>query len=134
MAHAEENCNWLQMRLGLDEVELKKMVLRLPAVLGYSYEDNIEPSLAKLQERLGLDEAQLKTMVLRLPAVVQGYSYEDNIEPSLAKLHKWLGLDEVELKKVVLRRPVGGGLELRGQPRAVAGEAAGAAGAGARRS
>jgi mTERF domain-containing protein len=80
------------------------VVLWLPAVLGYSYDDNLEPSLAKLQERLGLKEPELKKVVLRHPAVL-GYSYEDNLEPSLAKLQERLGLKEPELKTVVLALP-----------------------------
>jgi mTERF domain-containing protein len=104
VARAEENCDWLQTRLGLDEAELKRVVMKWPPVLGLSYEDNLEPSLAKLQERLGLKEAELKKVVLRLPSVL-GYSYEDNLEPSLAKLQERLGLSEPELKKVVLSLP-----------------------------
>eukprot|EP01050_Picozoa_sp_SAG11_P020883 SAG11_NODE_3606_length_2343_cov_2.716132_2_plen_186_part_00 len=69
----------LQVRLGLSEVELKRVVLRLPTVLGLSYEGDIEPTLARLQARLGLSEVELKKVVLRLPTVL-GLSYEGNIE------------------------------------------------------
>jgi mTERF domain-containing protein len=96
----------LEKRLGLDEAQLKTaLVLRLPAVLGYSYEDNIEPSLAKLQERLGLDEVELTTMLLRLPSVV-GYSYEDNLEPKLDHLQLELGLTLDALHELLLKNPL----------------------------
>eukprot|EP01050_Picozoa_sp_SAG11_P022673 SAG11_NODE_4347_length_1938_cov_6.660685_2_plen_129_part_00 len=80
-----------QERLGLSKAELKKVVLRLPQVLGYSYEGNTEPTLARLQGRLDLSEAELKKVVLRHPPMLN-YSYEGNIEPTLARLQEWLGL------------------------------------------
>ena len=43
------------------------MVL-LPAVLGFSVENNVAPKLEWLQQRLNLDEAQLKKVVLRFPS------------------------------------------------------------------
>ena len=55
--------DWLQMRL-LDDAGLRKTVLRLPAVLGYSVEDNLAPKLDWLQSRLDLDDAGLRKMVL----------------------------------------------------------------------
>jgi len=101
---AADSCDKLQQRLDLGEVELKKIVLQLPQVLGYSYEANIEPSLAALQRRLDLSEAELKKIVLKLPPVL-GCSYEANIEPSLAALQRRLDLSEAELKKIVLGKP-----------------------------
>ena len=53
-------CDWLQSSLDLSDAELKKVVLRLPAVLSYSVETNLAPRLDWLQNRLDLDAAQLK--------------------------------------------------------------------------
>ena len=50
--------------LGLSEGELRKVVVTCSPVLGYSYEANVEPSLAKLQGRLGLSEAELRKVVV----------------------------------------------------------------------
>ena len=36
---------WLQTRLDLDDVQLKRMVLALPQLLIYSIEDNLAPKL-----------------------------------------------------------------------------------------
>jgi len=103
-ARAGNTCDSLQSRLSLSEPELKKVVLGLPSVLGFSYEANIAPSLAALQSRLALSEVELKKVVLRLPPVL-GYSFEANIAPSLAALQSRLSLSEPELKKVVLGLP-----------------------------
>jgi mTERF domain-containing protein len=80
-------------------------VLGLPSVLGYSYEDNLKPSLAKLQERLGLSEPELKKVVLGLPTVL-GLSYEDNLEPKLDHLQLELGLTLDALRELVLKNPL----------------------------
>ena len=100
---ATERCDDLQQRLDLSEAELKRVVLRLPSVLGYSFA-NLEPKLAALQQRLGLSEAELKKVVLGRPTTL-GNSFEESLEPSLAALQQRLGLSEAELKKVVLGLP-----------------------------
>ena len=97
-------CDALQGQLGLSDPELRKVVMRLPSVLGLSFEANIEPSLAKLQGRLGLSQAELRKLVVAVPSVL-GLSFEANIEPSLAKLQGRLGLSQAELRKVVMRMP-----------------------------
>ena len=70
---AEATFGELKQRLRLSEDELKKVILRQPSVLGYSYENKLSPSLTSLQQRLSLSDAQLKKVVLSLPAVL-GYS------------------------------------------------------------
>jgi len=94
----------LQARLGLSEAQLQKVVVALPAVLGYNFESNVEPSLAKLQARLGLSEAQLQKVVVTLPAVLS-LNFESNIEPKLDFLQAELDLSLDALRGRVLRRP-----------------------------
>ena len=86
-------------------MELKKVVLRTPTVLGYSYEGNIKPSLAKLQERLGLSEVELKKVVLGQPTVLS-LSYEGNLELMLDHLQSELGLALDALRELVLKNPL----------------------------
>jgi hypothetical protein len=104
LSRAAGQCEALQVRLGLSEAQLQKVVVALPSTLALSFESNIEPSLAKLQARLGLSEAQLQKVVVALPAVL-GYSFESNIKPSLAKLQARLRLSEAQLQKVVVALP-----------------------------
>jgi hypothetical protein len=52
----------LQEQLGLDDAELKIIVERHPAVLGYSFSP-AHKNLAQLQEHLGLDAAELKSLL-----------------------------------------------------------------------
>ena len=94
----------VQAQLGLSESELKKVVLRQPAIMSCSFEGNIKPTLDALQVQLGLSESELKKVVLLLPAIM-GCSFEGNIKPTLDALQAQLGLSESELKKVVLHQP-----------------------------
>jgi len=118
---ANEKCDALQARLGLSEAQLQKVVVTLPAVLGLSFESNVEPSLAKLQARLGLSEAQLQKVVVTLPAVLS-YSFESNLEPKLGFLQAELVLSVDVLREKVLRLPasLGYSLERRYRPRLAA--------------
>ena len=103
-AQADERCSWLQSSLDLSDAELKKVVMRFPALLGYSVEDNMAPKLDWLQDRLNLDAAQLKKMVLSLPQLLS-LSVEDNMEPKLQWLQTRFHLDDAGLKMMVLRLP-----------------------------
>merc|ERR1712070_164396 len=74
----------LQKRLRLsDEEQLRKLVLRLPAVLGYSFKANLEPKLAYLEHELGISRGKVRDRVLRMPALL-GYSIEKRYAPRLA--------------------------------------------------
>ena len=101
-SNIEPKIDWLQSRLDLDAVQLRKIVLQ-PRVLGYNIEDNIAPKLDWLQKRLALDAGQLRKIV-RLPAVL-GYGVEDNMAPKLDWLQGRLDLDEEELKRLVVAHP-----------------------------
>ena len=101
---ADETRSSVQQLLGLSEAEVRKLVLRQPAVLGYSVEENVRPTVAALRSLLGLSEAEVRKLVLTLPAVL-GYSIEENVRPTVAALRSLLGLSEAEVRKVVLRLP-----------------------------
>ncbi len=76
----EPKLDWLQQRLDLDDVQLRKMVLTLPGLLVYSVEDNLEPKLAYLEREIGLSRPELREHVLRIPAIL-AYSLDKRHRP-----------------------------------------------------
>ena len=54
----------LQQLLGLSEAEVRKLVLALPSVLGFSIEENVRPTVAALRSLLGLSEAEVRKLSL----------------------------------------------------------------------
>ena len=117
-ARAGNICDLLQSQLSLSEPELKKVVLRHPAVLNYSYEATIVPSLAALQSRLSLSEPELKKVVLGLPSVL-GFRFEVNIALTLAFMETAFHLapDELRDRVVAILPLLSYSLELRYRPR-----------------
>ena len=55
----EQNLEWLQQCLNLDDAKVSKMIHRLPILLDYSVGDNLEPKPEWLQQRLNLDDAEV---------------------------------------------------------------------------
>ena len=79
-AQADQLCSWLQSSLDLSDAELKRVVMRFPALLSYSGEDNLAPKLAYLEREIGLSRPELREHVLRIPAIV-GYSLDKRYRP-----------------------------------------------------
>ena len=103
-ATVEPKLVWLQSRLDLDDARLRKILLLLPRVLGFSVENNLAPTLDWLQKRLDLDEEELKKMVVAFPALL-GLSVEDNMAPKLDWLQKRLDLDDAGVRRLILALP-----------------------------
>jgi len=93
----------VQEHLELSDAELRKMVLREPQIIGYSFESNIKPTLAAVQEHLELSDAELRKMVLSMLAII-GYSFEANNKPKLGWLQDSLGLDKKQLLLLVQKQ------------------------------
>jgi hypothetical protein len=70
-----EKLNPLQALLDLDAAELKKVVLRLPAVLSLNHDGLAGGETRPVQARLVLNAAELKKVELRHPAVM-GYNHD----------------------------------------------------------
>ena len=73
----------MQGHLGLSDDELRKMVLNLPSIIGYSFEGNIKPKFDWLQQALGLDSAQLVEL-LQMERALLGMSLDKSLVPNLA--------------------------------------------------
>ena len=83
----------------MDDEGLCKLVMRLPAVLDYSIEDNLEPKLVwLLGERLLLDDKSLSLVIQRLPALFC-YNIETNNEPAIHFYEEDCVLDRMPREK-----------------------------------
>ena len=96
--------NILQQRLQLDDISLKKLIIRTPSILMASLDGNLEPKLHYLQTKLSLDDDTLRKFVLTCPSVL-ACSIEENIEVKLDWLQERLVLDEKRLAKLITSFP-----------------------------
>ena len=76
----ESNCAWLQRRLGLDAVQLARVVVASPRLLYLSVDDNLAPKLDYLLRATGLSSSEFRDHVLRIPAI-PSYSLERRYRP-----------------------------------------------------
>ena len=58
------------------------MVLTVPALLGYSVQDNMEPKLGFFGEELGLSPSEVRASIVSAPASL-GYSLKTRYRPRL---------------------------------------------------
>ena len=93
----------LQERLDLSEAELKKVVLRLPTLLSYSYESNISLTIDFIVEVAALEEdpARVRLLVLNCPAVLSS-SLQRCLHPNSVVLAAALEEEGIELAEEVL--------------------------------
>ena len=74
--------DWLQSRLDLDDLGLRKMVLAFPALLTYSVEDNMQPKLGFFEEELGLSVSEVRASIVSAPSRL-GFSLKTRFRPRL---------------------------------------------------
>jgi hypothetical protein len=74
----------------------------MPAVLGYSYEDNLKPKLDHLQSELGLMLEALHELVLRYPLVLGGI-LDASLRPNIVLWREWLAEEGLQLAEVVAK-------------------------------
>merc|ERR1719291_217501 len=79
--NTEPKLDWLQKRLSLNDSELSNFVQKLPSLLNFNVDTNIEPTLNFYIEALG-DEDQALNLVRRQPALIS-LSLENRLKPRL---------------------------------------------------
>lgn len=100
----------LQTQLDLDSEELKRLILRMPQMLGIAT-STLEANIDFFTERVGLTKEELKKSVLRLPALLQ-YS-RSNLQAKLRFLRDDLEITEQEsIVKMMVAQPILWGLSL----------------------
>merc|ERR1719491_2786192 len=110
--NCEDCLSKIQQRLSLSQLDLKKkIILRLPQMLGYDYDTDIGPELSYLQEELLLTDDELTTLILKCPQIV-GLEYEGVIRPQIEAIKK--GSDLAATKDMILQKPAALKLPVRG--------------------
>ena len=104
----ESKIDWLQARLNLNKVQLRRIIEGSPVALALSIEDNLEPTLDNIQSGLGLSDKELTKIVWKTPEVLQkNFSFE-KLAVRLSFLRDLLSIKEgdiAKLRKAVLKRP-----------------------------
>ena len=85
-------------------MELRRIVVARPPVLGLSVEKSLEPKLDYLERRLGLRREQMHKVVLELPSVLS-LSTESNLEPTIGYYTRVWSLSGDELREMVMAYP-----------------------------
>ena len=102
----DDRAKWLKNRLGLNDYEMKKIILSQPTILNIPSESDLglESKINWLQKRLALDQKSLTKMITRSPPIMT-ISIKDNVQPTLDWLQERLMLDGNVLNKMVTRSP-----------------------------
>ena len=107
-------CDTIQSAVSLTDKELKRIVERVPQVLGVTH-TAVEPSLRSLTARLSLSDVELKKkIVLRVPQCIF-IGFDERIAPTLAAVQRGLELSDEELRKLVLGAPQMLGLDFEAE-------------------
>jgi hypothetical protein len=101
-----------------DKKSLGKLIQSLPAVLGCSIENNLEPKLAWLQERLSLDDKCLCELVQKQPSLL-GCDIATNLGPTIKFYEDCVGSKAAIQLIVNNPRILNSSLENRLKPRLV---------------
>jgi hypothetical protein len=94
---------WLRERLGMSEVETRKMTMAKPQIFNYSIDENLDPTLTFLESRLQLSPDQLREFVLRDVGMLGANT--EGMEERLQLVKGRFELSDEELLRFVERVP-----------------------------
>ena len=97
----KQQAEWLQLRLGLVDSELNKLVRELPQLL---YMPKLGERLDFLQARLRRDNASFKKTVLRAPKILL-LGVKGDVAPALDWLQQRLVLTDQQLNRIIKSVP-----------------------------
>jgi mTERF len=116
------NINLLQKSLHLSSTDLRRLVLRMPSLLGMS-QTGIERRLDFWTNQVGLDAAaassKFKLAILKQPSMLQ-YGVDTNLVPKLNFFRQELGIPARELRSMTVSQPQLWGRSLEGHLRPLA--------------
>lgn len=97
----KQQAEWLQLRLGLVDSELRMLVRELPQLL---YMPKLGERLAFLQNRLRRDKPSLKKTVIRAPNILL-LDVNSDVAPALDWLQQRLDLTDHQLNRIIKSMP-----------------------------
>jgi len=110
----------IQFHLGLSCTELRKVILRMPSLIGMktANKDGSKETttffrnLLFFQQNVGMSLTQLRSAVIKQPALLQ-YSIEGNLRHKLDFFTNELGIDKNRVASIIAKSPSVFGLSLR---------------------
>ena len=119
----KHSVGYFRFEMYLSPSQVKRILLRTPALLGFNADSNIKPKVHYLQHAMDLSEEQTRQLIASMPSLL-GLSIENNLQPKLDFLKSSLGVNNNNnstslLRDVVLRLPalLGYSLNHRIRPR-----------------
>jgi hypothetical protein len=87
----------------MNDVQVSKIVRRMPTIFTSSIPNKLEPTLKWLQRRLSLDGDELSKLIISQPSILSS-SIPTNLEPTLDFYKECIGIEGT--KKLLVRNPV----------------------------
>jgi len=103
-------CDMLQSKLQLSSAELRKLVLRMPSLIGISF-SAFNDRLDFFTNEVGMSLEDLKEAVLKQPSLLQ-YAINTTLQPKLDFFIDELGMDESSISRIIRLAPAVMGLSL----------------------
>jgi len=103
-------CDMLQSKLQLSSADLRKLVLRMPSLIGVS-SSAFDDRLDFFTTKVGMSIEDVKEAVLKQPSLLQ-YGIVSTLQPKLDFFIDELGMDESSISRIVRLAPAVMGLSL----------------------
>jgi hypothetical protein len=111
----------LQSEIGLSSSELRKVILRMPSLIGMSINEGrgLTQRLDFFIDKVGMTQSELRKGVIKQPSLIQ-YSVDKSLRPKLDFFVDELCVPWTEMSRMITRQPTLMGLSLEGTLRPTA--------------
>lgn len=112
----EPTLNALQSKVGFSSSELRKVILRMPSLVGMSIDESSGRGLMQrlqfFHHEVGMTQSELRKAVIKQPSLLQ-YSVDNSLRPKLDFFVDELCVPWTEIPRMITRQPSLMGLSLK---------------------